>query len=503
PLAFATQGMRFKTGLFEVLVTSVQGGAGYFSGTGKVFVPLFGSLINVTFNNVFVDDNQTVLTGDFFAVTKGIKNWIKDWEVIQDSLNKVFTNFNNSKDTTALINSLQQMCQDVQQSGDSAFINAFNGVLTPTISNNKNTPLFCSSDNNAIKQYLASHPNSVSGWQSNSNLFDSNSNSIAGASEQGYFSHGIQPTDYAEYKNWIAPAQDLATKKLNAGIYIITPSVNFDNKVVYYSAYYKWVVSATWFNSQNIPNDNGVAYRNDWTIEPKDIGKFINYADEWGKSSAFLHNFGSDYKLRPDVIQYLDGNYLEALKLQWKAALKDPIFWLSLAHTSVSLFDVSASKFAKTNFIKEVNIGNNVKSVWWTPYKINNIRVRLRTGTNTSKVAVIGRKMTNVNALATELRQEIGNNKVLVFDQSFLDEVYGGKIPIDGTKYNFEQLKINLSQNGNVPLSELPNTPMYKANLKFVEYLNNKNYPIYDCGFPIGESSSGFYNMELEHLFNE
>ncbi|MFO0478925.1 MAG: hypothetical protein ACK50L_09165 [Bacteroidota bacterium] len=110
---------------------SIQGGAGYFSGTGKVFVPMFGSIINVTFNNVFVDDNQTVLSGNFYAVTKGIKNWIKDWEVIQDSLNKVFTNFNNSKDTTALINSLQQMCQDVQQSRDSTFINAFNGILTP------------------------------------------------------------------------------------------------------------------------------------------------------------------------------------------------------------------------------------------------------------------------------------------------------------------------------------------------------------------------------------
>jgi hypothetical protein len=60
---------------------SIQGGAGYFSGTGKVFVPMFGSIINVTFNNVFVDDNQTVLSGNFYAVTKGIKNWIKDWEV--------------------------------------------------------------------------------------------------------------------------------------------------------------------------------------------------------------------------------------------------------------------------------------------------------------------------------------------------------------------------------------------------------------------------------------
>lgn len=80
PLAFATQGMRFKAGLFEVLVTSVQGGAGYFTGTGKVFVPMFGSLLNVTFDNVFVDDNQTVLSGNFYAVTKGITNWIKDWE---------------------------------------------------------------------------------------------------------------------------------------------------------------------------------------------------------------------------------------------------------------------------------------------------------------------------------------------------------------------------------------------------------------------------------------
>ncbi len=81
PLAFATQGMRFKAGLFEVLVTSVQGGAGYFSGTGKVFVPMFGSLLNVTFDNVFVDDNQTVLSGNFYAVTKGVTNWMHDYDV--------------------------------------------------------------------------------------------------------------------------------------------------------------------------------------------------------------------------------------------------------------------------------------------------------------------------------------------------------------------------------------------------------------------------------------
>ncbi|MFO0321680.1 MAG: hypothetical protein ACK504_04540 [Bacteroidota bacterium] len=62
---------------------SIQGGAVYFSGTGKVFVPLFGSLINVTFNNVFVDDNQTVLSGNFYAATKGVTNWVKDYELTQ------------------------------------------------------------------------------------------------------------------------------------------------------------------------------------------------------------------------------------------------------------------------------------------------------------------------------------------------------------------------------------------------------------------------------------
>ncbi len=66
-----------------------------------------------------------------------------------------------------------------------------------------------------------------------------------------------------------------------------------------------------------------------------------------------------------------------------------------------------------------------------------------------------------------------------------------------------QELMDDLTINGYVGLADLPNKAIYKANVKFVEYVNNNGFPLYDCGKPLGATESGFYNMELQKLFNE
>jgi hypothetical protein len=331
---------------------------------------------------------------------------------------------------------------------------------------------------------------------------------IASIGEPGYFNHDIQPTDYAEYKNWISAGQDLGANQIKTNLYTITPTINSNNKVIYYTAFYKWLVSDAWFSANNIPHNGNTAYRNDWTIQPSEIGKFIQNLDNWGKAAGFLHNFGADFKLRPDVIQYLNGNYFEALKIQWKAALKDPIFWLSLAHTSLVLVEPNSAPFARTNYIKEVNANNTVRTVWNTPYKLNNSRIRLLTGTNKSKIAIIGRKM---EGHVKTLRADLQSQGVIceIFDKTIIaNETF----VIDGQVKTWAQIEADFASGNYIrdPItnyiidSEIPKTQMYKANQIWAQKLISEGYYIFDAGYMNNiYSKSLFYEMELKTIFKD
>ena len=80
PLATAMVGDIFQVGQFELIVTSVRGGAGRFSGTGAVLVPYLGFRLNSTFTDLRVNENKEVIDGEVIALSEGIDGWVDRWE---------------------------------------------------------------------------------------------------------------------------------------------------------------------------------------------------------------------------------------------------------------------------------------------------------------------------------------------------------------------------------------------------------------------------------------
>ncbi|MGV6860474.1 MAG: hypothetical protein ACWA41_01815 [Putridiphycobacter sp.] len=80
PLQNATFGMIFTVGQFEMLVTSIEplGQAGHYKGTGKIVVPFLLSILNVSYQDILVDDNLMVREGKVEAITDGIESWERD-----------------------------------------------------------------------------------------------------------------------------------------------------------------------------------------------------------------------------------------------------------------------------------------------------------------------------------------------------------------------------------------------------------------------------------------
>jgi hypothetical protein len=102
PLPQATAGMSVQCGKFEVALDSVQqtGGAGYYSGSGRVtnipfltIVQVIGVLtgnsntnlatgggLQVTFSNIFINQNREVTQGTVYAVTRPLEEWLGDMD---------------------------------------------------------------------------------------------------------------------------------------------------------------------------------------------------------------------------------------------------------------------------------------------------------------------------------------------------------------------------------------------------------------------------------------
>ena len=71
PLATAMVGDIFQVGQFEMIITSIRGGAGRFSGTGAVLVPYLGFRLNSTFTDLRVNENKEVIDGEVVALSEG------------------------------------------------------------------------------------------------------------------------------------------------------------------------------------------------------------------------------------------------------------------------------------------------------------------------------------------------------------------------------------------------------------------------------------------------
>ena len=83
PYNKAITGMTVKSGQFDVKIKFINPGtmgAGYYTGNG--YAMMFGVLpIPVTFTNVFIDANQRQQQGIIHAITKGMKNWMQQFDI--------------------------------------------------------------------------------------------------------------------------------------------------------------------------------------------------------------------------------------------------------------------------------------------------------------------------------------------------------------------------------------------------------------------------------------
>lgn len=111
PYNKATSGMTVKSGQFDVRIKFISPGTlgpGYYTGSG--YAMMFGILpIPVTFTNVFIDDKQRQQQGLIHAVTKGMKNWMEQFDIedaeenatyVEGSLDSVYINNNQYCYTT-------------------------------------------------------------------------------------------------------------------------------------------------------------------------------------------------------------------------------------------------------------------------------------------------------------------------------------------------------------------------------------------------------------------
>jgi hypothetical protein len=95
PAHKAIIGLIIQTGQFEVITTQINpsGPPGWYSGKG--YAKVFGALpLAVQFSNIFIDDNNRHQQGVIQALTKGIDNWLHEWDVKDAEENATYVNGN-------------------------------------------------------------------------------------------------------------------------------------------------------------------------------------------------------------------------------------------------------------------------------------------------------------------------------------------------------------------------------------------------------------------------
>jgi hypothetical protein len=94
PYNKAVTGMTLKSGQFDIVIKFISPGtmgAGYYTGGG--YAMMFGTLpIPVTFTNVFIDENKRQQQGVIHAVTKGMKNWMQQFDIEDAEDNATYVN---------------------------------------------------------------------------------------------------------------------------------------------------------------------------------------------------------------------------------------------------------------------------------------------------------------------------------------------------------------------------------------------------------------------------
>lgn len=78
PAAILLPGMIVRVGHFDVLLTSVKGSMGTFTGNGRIITPGFGIGLLVEFTDITINSDLKVIRGEMQAATKGIDKFVED-----------------------------------------------------------------------------------------------------------------------------------------------------------------------------------------------------------------------------------------------------------------------------------------------------------------------------------------------------------------------------------------------------------------------------------------
>lgn len=78
PLDFLLPGMIVQVGQFEMHVTSAEpaGTPGHFNGYGRITVPFILTTLNVSYENIFIDENLALIEGKVEAISQDVDEWI-------------------------------------------------------------------------------------------------------------------------------------------------------------------------------------------------------------------------------------------------------------------------------------------------------------------------------------------------------------------------------------------------------------------------------------------
>lgn len=119
PVTKAIPGLIVQSGQFEVKVTQISpnGGQGWYKGKG--IAKVMGLPVAVQFTNIYIDDNNRHQQGVIQAMTKGIDNWLHQWDIKDAEENASY--FNGTIDSVH-VNANGQICVYFQGTGrDSCF----------------------------------------------------------------------------------------------------------------------------------------------------------------------------------------------------------------------------------------------------------------------------------------------------------------------------------------------------------------------------------------------
>ncbi len=189
PLNKAVIGLVIQTGQFEVITTQIAptGSPGWYSGKG--YARVFGVLpLAVQWSNIYIDDNNRHQQGIIQAMTKGIDNWVHQWDVTNaqndpEVVNGTITSFtvNNGQYCYTLQGGNNTQICDSFPSGTNVFVVRDDSGNEYTVTLNPPPPTVTGPSN-----YIATSPDNMEACDSLMVTFEPSQNQAFGFDAKQY-----------------------------------------------------------------------------------------------------------------------------------------------------------------------------------------------------------------------------------------------------------------------------------------------------------------------------